>query len=79
MYYCPDPGPRSLHVQTLRGPEHKMLTLTGRYLKGPKHEIFESGFLYLGTGEKNLNFESWSHYFKGFAANFLLRVRSACA
>ncbi len=40
------------------------------YLKGPKHEIFESGFftqirgLWLGdfgTGEKNGNFESWSH------------------
>jgi hypothetical protein len=52
-------------------------------LKGPKHEIFESGFLTqirrlwlgdLGTGEKNLNFESWSHYFKVFAANFLLSV-----
>ncbi len=49
-------------------------------LKGPKHEIFESGFFTqirrlwlgdLGTGEKN--------YFKVFAANFLLSVRSACA
>jgi len=48
-------------------------------LKGPKHEIFESGFftqirrLWLGdleTGEKKWTFESWSHYFKVFAANF---------
>ncbi len=57
-------------------------------LKGPKHEIFESVFFTqirrlwlgdLGTGEKNLNFDSCSHYFKVFAANFLLSVRSACA
>jgi hypothetical protein len=57
-------------------------------LKGPKHEIFESGYftqirgLWLGdfgTGEKNLNFESWSNYFRVFAAKFLLSIRSACA
>ncbi len=28
----------------------------------------------LGTGEKNWNLESWSPYFKVFAANFLLSV-----
>ncbi len=58
------------------------------FLKGPKHEIFESGFLTqirglwlgeLGTGEKNWNFESWSHYSKVFAAKFLLSVPLACA
>ncbi len=68
---CFFPGPRTIHP-----------------LKGPKHEIFESGFFTqirglwlgeLGTGEKNLNFESWSHYSKVFAAKFLLSVRSACA
>jgi hypothetical protein len=57
------------------------------HLKGPKHEIFESGFFTqirrlwlgdLGTGEKKWTFESWSHYFKVFAANFLLSIRSAC-
>ncbi len=57
-------------------------------LKGPKHEIFESGFFTeikpvrigdLGPGEKKINFVSRSLYFKVFAANILLSVCSACA
>jgi hypothetical protein len=34
---------------------------------------------WLGDWRKKWTFESWSHYFKVFAANFLLSVRSACA
>jgi hypothetical protein len=54
-------------------------------LKGPKQEIFESGFFTeirpvrigdLGPGEKKLNFVSWSLYFKVFAANILLSLCS---
>jgi hypothetical protein len=68
--------------------DSQKLSVAHLCLKGPKHEIFESVFFTqirrlwlgdLGTGEKKLNFESWSHYFKVFAANFLLSVRSACA
>jgi hypothetical protein len=62
---------------------HDLVGLIANCLKGPKHEIFESGFFTqirrlwlgeLGTGKKNGNFESWSHYFKVFAASFLLSV-----
>ncbi len=57
-------------------------------LKGPKHEIFESGFITqirpvrldgLGTGEKIWHFASWSLYLKVFASNILFSVCSACA
>jgi hypothetical protein len=34
---------------------------------------------WLGDWRKKWTFESWSHYFKVFAANFLLSIRSACA
>jgi hypothetical protein len=50
-------------------------------LKGPKHEIFESGFFTqirpvglddLGTGEKIWHFASWSLYLKVFATKSYL-------
>ncbi len=57
-------------------------------LKGPKHEIFESGFFTqirpvrlddLGTGEKIWHFASWSLCLKVFATNIFFSVCSACA
>jgi hypothetical protein len=42
-----------------------------------KSEAFEK--VTWGLAKKISDFESWSHYFKVFAANFLLSVGSACA
>jgi hypothetical protein len=57
--------------------------ISKQYLKGPKHEIFESGFFTqitpvwlgdMGTGEKYCNFVSLCLDLKFFAANILLSV-----
>jgi hypothetical protein len=79
LWYCPA-------IRIWRRREEHKTVYSG--LKGPKHEIFESGFFTkirpvrvddLRTGEKKWRFASWSLYLKVFATNTLLSVCSACA
>jgi hypothetical protein len=68
--------------------QHSCRFTPAEFLKGPKHEIFESGFLHKseaygqvtsGLAKKIEISKVGVIIFKVFAARFLLSIRSACA
>ncbi len=71
-----------MHVRTCTMYKRLCTSIFSETLKGPKHEIFESGFFtqirpvrvgVLGTGEKKMKFCKLECLFEGFRYEYLIK------